>query len=123
MDKKGQADGTWITKAKAELTLEDIWEPWLATKSKTAPKTRRDYESLWKVHVQPVWGAMRCGDIHRPAVTAWLPTLTTMKGVPEGESARPLGSSQVRKIGQMIKSLLDMAEELGGNQQEPREVR
>lgn len=44
----GQADGTWITKAKAELTLEDIWEPWLATKSKASAKTRRDYESLWR---------------------------------------------------------------------------
>ena len=115
----GQADGTWITKAKAELTLEDIWEPWLATKSKASAKTRRDYESLWAVHVKPVWGSMRCGDIHRPAVTAWLPTLTTMKGVPEGEVPRVLGSSQVRKIGQMMKSLLDMAEELGAINKNP----
>lgn len=36
-----------------------------------------------------------------------------MKGVPEGEPPRALGSSQVRKIGQMMKSLLDLAEELG----------
>lgn len=115
----GQADGTWITKAKAELTLEDIWEPWLATKSKASAKTRRDYESLWKVHVRPVWGAMRCGEISRPAVTAWLPTLTTMKGVAEGEPPRALGSSQVRKTGQMMKSLLDMAEELGAINKNP----
>lgn len=62
---------------------------------------------------------MRCGDIHPPAVTAWLPTITTTKGVPEGEPPRALGSSQVRKIGQMKKSLLDMAEELGAINKTP----
>lgn len=109
----GQADGNWITKDKVSVTLADLWEPWIASKGTTSDKTRRDYISTWTTHVQPQWGKYPLRQIKRAEVIAWIPTLTTTKGVPANKPPRPLGTSAQRKVGLIIHSMLDLAVELG----------
>lgn len=109
----GQADGNWITKDKASVLLGDLWEPWIASKATTSEKTRRDYISTWSTHVQPQWGNHPVRHIKRAEVIAWIPTLTTMKGVPANGTPRPLSASAQRKAGLIIHSMLELAVELG----------
>ena len=109
----GQADGTWITKDKADVTLGDLWDPWISSKMSTSEKTRRDYTSLWTRHIQPVWGEVACAKVQRAVIAAWIPTLTTGKGVKAGADPRPLSASAMRKIGIIIHAILDLAVEQG----------
>ncbi|AKN76028.1 Phage integrase [Corynebacterium ulcerans FRC58] len=104
----GQADGTWITKDKADVTLSDLWEPWLASKGNISDKSRRDYLSYWSVHIRPQWGQTPCAHIQRSVINAWIPTLSTMKG-----------ESAMRKVGFIIHGILDLAVELGVIHQNP----
>lgn len=109
----GHADGTWITKDKIDITLSDLWEPWIAAKGNISDKTKRDYLSYWNVHIKPHWGQTPCTDIQRSMINAWLPTLSTMKNVPANQPPRPLSASAIRKVGLIIHGILDLAVELG----------
>lgn len=115
----GQADGTWITKDKRELTIGDLWEPWISARAETSAKTRKDYESLWRVHVKPVWATTRAEEIEQHVIITWLAGLTTTKGVKAGGQPKPLGSSSRRKIGMMLRSLLDLAVKVGAVRTNP----
>lgn len=106
----GQADGNWITKDKAGITLNDLWDPWLASKSNISEKSKKDYISYWTRRVQPQWGNTPVSEIKAATITAWIATLTTTKGTTE---PRPLSASAMRKIGLLIHSMLDLAVELG----------
>lgn len=106
----GQSEGTWITKDKRDITLGDMWEPWIAGKAGRSKKTIDGYRSAWN-HVKPVWGSTPVWKIDRTKITAWLPTLRTTQGCPTGTD-RPVGSAQQRKIGIVINALMDQAEEL-----------
>lgn len=108
----GQSEGNWITKDKASITLRDLWEPWIASKATVSEKTRRDYVSTWRARVGPQWGRRLVRQITRAEVVSWLPTMTTMKGVPDGGVPRPVSASAQRKAGLLIHSMLDLAVEL-----------
>ncbi|WP_259342692.1 hypothetical protein [Corynebacterium falsenii] len=45
-------------------------------------------------------------------VAAWIPTITTMKGVARGDKPRPVSASAMRKAGIIIHSMMDLAVEL-----------
>lgn len=107
----GQAEGTWITKDKREITMNDLWEPFIASKNGKSKKTKATYETAWK-HIEPVFGDTPVFEIQRSTVAAWIPTLTTMKGVKEGEDPKPLGSSSLNKVGILFKAMLELAVEL-----------
>lgn len=102
-------DGTLISADKREVILQDLWEPWLATKSHVAEKTRKDYISYWNVHVKPVWGKKRVSEIQEHQVIAWVAGLTSMKGVPISGEPRPLSGSAKKKIADMFGSMLTRA--------------
>lgn len=106
----GQSEGTWITKDKLDITLSDMWEIWIASKSGRSKKTIDGYRSAW-THIEPVFGKTPCHKVERAKVTAWLPTLRTTQGCKKGND-RPMGSAQQRKIGIVIKALLEQADEL-----------
>ncbi|CAB0925798.1 Tyrosine recombinase XerC [Corynebacterium diphtheriae] len=105
----GQADGTWITKDKLEITLEDMWDVWIASKEGRASSTKTGYEAAWK-HIKPVFGSVPCWKIERAKVAAWIPTVTTKSS--KNKEPRIIGSGSQRKIGIVIRALLDQAEDL-----------
>lgn len=106
----GAAEGTWITKDKLDVTLRDMWDVWIAAKAGRSASTLAGYKSAW-ARIEPEFGDTPCWRIERAKITAWIPTLTTTKGCKPGAS-KPLGSGSQRKIGIVIRALLDQAEEL-----------
>lgn len=109
----GQHEGTWITKDKKEITFGDLWEPWYAAKADIALKTRKDYLSLWRTHIEPTWGQEKCSTVHRSVVSAWIATLVNTKTLGDDGGPQPLGRSQKRKIAIVMKGLMDLAKERG----------
>lgn len=108
----GKADGTLIAADKKDVTLGDLWGPWLDTKAGISEKSRKDYVSYWHTHIEPTWGARKVRDIQEHQVVAWIAGLTTTKGVKEGDDPRSLGGSAKRKIDGMMKSMLTRAVKL-----------
>ena len=108
--KKG--DGTLIAASKKDVTLAEIWQPWLDSKRNISEKSYKDYISKWHTHIEPVWGKKKISEIQEHQVVAWVAGLSTMKGVPEGGDPKPLGGSSRKKVADMMKSLLDRAVKL-----------
>ncbi|EEI16313.1 site-specific recombinase, phage integrase family [Corynebacterium lipophiloflavum DSM 44291] len=104
-----KSDGTLISADKKDVRLEDIWQAWCDALGDVSDSYRGDCESIWRVHIHPTWGRRRIAEIQDHQVTAWVAGLTTTKGVKPGAAPRELGSSQRRKIANMMKSLLQRA--------------
>lgn len=102
-----QEDGTYIAKAKRDITVGEVWPIWWATKAGKSKSTRAGYEAAWK-HVQARWGDVACSSVTRAGVAAWLPTLTTTRGCRAGES-KPVGEATQRKVGIVLGALLQTA--------------
>lgn len=102
-------DGTLISADKREVILQDLWEPWLDSKANISQKTRKDYLSYWRVHIQPVWGKKKVSEIQDHQVIAWIATLTSSKSVAPGANPKPLSGSAKKKIADMLDSMLTRA--------------
>ena len=105
-----QTEGTWITKDKKAVTLADMWDLWIPTKSDKARSTRDAYRSTWK-RIDAQFGARPCHTLTRAEISTWIAALTTTKGVKPGEEPRPLGDAAKRLAGIVMKALLDLAAE------------
>lgn len=102
----GQDQGTWITKDKRNITLSDLWEPWIESKASRAHKTVEGYRSAW-AHVEPVFGGTPVCEVDGPTITTWIDTLHSRR--PGQKERKPLGSGQKRKVGIVINALLALA--------------
>lgn len=58
--------------ALARVTVGTVGEQWLAGKSGLEAATAADYESLWRVHVEPYWGRVALGRVAAGEVAEWL---------------------------------------------------
>lgn len=106
----GQEEGTWITKDKASVTLTDVWEPWIAAKAGRSKKTIDGYKTAWN-HIEPVFGDTPVAELDGPTLAAWIPTITTTKRSKD-KTPRPLGSAGQRKVGIVLRALLQQAVKL-----------
>ena len=102
----GQAEGSWITKDRLEVTMGDMWEVWIASKTGRAKPTIAGYNAAWR-HIEPVWRNAPYWKIKRAAFNAWIPTVTRLDG-----SGTKLSGATLRKIGIVFNALLDQAVEL-----------
>ena len=102
----GQAQGTWITKDKRDITLADLWDPWIKSKEGKAPSTVASYKSAW-AHVDPVFGDTPVCELDGPTITTWIDSLQSRR--PHQKEVKPLGSGQKRKVGIVINSLCKLA--------------
>lgn len=102
-------DGTHITREKASVTLEQMWAVWIAAKADLDPDTVASYRGAW-AKIEPVFGHRTCRSLTGPELAAWIPSVTTTKGCPEGQT-RPAGSSLKRKIGIVLRGVLETAVE------------
>src|ERR1700736_2293051 len=58
------SDCSWHTRSR---------RAWLSRKqSDVAPSNYRTLESAWRIHVAPVWGAVRVADVDLGAVESWI---------------------------------------------------
>lgn len=106
----GQDQGTWITKDKASITLENVWDLWIAAKAGRSKKTVDGYKTAWN-HIKPVFGDTPVAELDGPTLAAWIPTLTTTKRSKD-TTPRPLGSAGQRKVGIVLRALLGQAVKL-----------
>lgn len=119
--KVAQKEGTWVDKEKQGMTVEDLWEPFLATKLNKSESTIANTESFWHHHVRRKWGRRPVREITRAEIEAWLPTL---KSIPrKGEEPRQLSASTQRQCGLVLQGILDIAVEHGVIQANPMKVR
>lgn len=104
-----QVDGTYIDKAKKDVLVEDVWPIWWAGKAGKSKSTRDGYQAAWK-HIEPRWGSVECQKVTRPAIAAWLPTLTSRYRDEDG-NAQPLGESAVRHVMIVLNGIMAAAVE------------
>ena len=103
----GQAEGTWITKDRLDVTLGDMWGVWIAAKTGQAASTVAGYRAAWR-HIEPTWQYAPCWKITRAAFSTWIPTVTRLDG-----TGSALSGASLRKVGIVFHALLDQAVELG----------
>lgn len=104
-----QQDGTYIAKAKREITLAQVWPVWIATKAGKSKSVQAGYQAAWN-HIEPKWGHLPCAALSRAAVAAWLPTLTGRYVDADGKP-RPLGESSLRKVMIVLHGVMETAVE------------
>lgn len=100
----GQEQGTWINKDKQQVTLGDLWEPWIASKAGKADSTIAGYTTAWNCYIEPVWGSIPIGKLDGAEIAAWLPTLEG-----QGAGRAPVGKSTQRKVGIVLGAMLAYA--------------
>ena len=104
-----QADGTYVAKAKKEITIGQVWPIWWATKAGKSKSTREGYLAAWQ-HIGPKWGDVPCQEISRAAVAAWYPTLTG-RYLDVDDRPLPLGESSLQKVGIVLNGIMATAVE------------
>ncbi|ROZ63827.1 site-specific integrase [Kocuria soli] len=71
--------GEWIDPADTRVTVGELGEWWIASRSSLKPSTLRTVESAWRVHVEPRWGPVPVSDVRFSAVEAWVAELAREK--------------------------------------------
>jgi integrase len=89
----------WVDPVLARVTIREWSQTWLASKAGLKPTSRRGYEMLWRVHVEPRWGDLPLTAVTYADAVAWVAQLTG-----EGISA-----SWVRQALLCLKQILDLA--------------
>lgn len=65
------ARGTWTNPSGGKLRLREVFEEYFATKNQLTPKSKEAIQSLWKHHVEPVFGNTPIASINMRQVTKW----------------------------------------------------
>jgi integrase len=81
--------GTWINPDRGKLTLGEWWERWIKAQD-LAERSRDFYESTWRNHVGPTFGARELGSIMGVEVDAWYAELLERRALRTAAGARKL---------------------------------
>lgn len=65
-------EGSWVDPAGAKITISDLAETWLATRSHLKPSTKAMYKQVWEGTVKPHWGDYRVASIRPSMVQTWV---------------------------------------------------
>jgi integrase len=91
--------GEYVAPSSARTTVGELGPAWLdRQRGHLKPSGFRSYESTWRVHVAPRWGATALGDILTTAVAQWLADLR------HGDD--PVGASTVNRAHHVLSSIL-----------------
>lgn len=72
--------GDYVDPQSARFTISELGARWIDNQTHLKPSAFRAIESSWRVHVQPVWGARRIGDILHSDVQTWITKLAAGDG-------------------------------------------
>lgn len=102
---QAKAEGTFVDTNNLNLTVAQLYEPWLARKKMSIkPSYLDDLEQAWEKYVRPVWAGVPLIKINQPAVQAWV--LSISSGEFDGMKKSP---SVVLRAHGVLASLLDDA--------------
>lgn len=103
----GMDKGEYVSASSGRLPVGALADTWLAKKKALLKKSAYEsLESAWRIHVEPVWGAMALNKVNAPAVELWIMQLM------EGTTATgrgPLGATMVIRCHEVLAGLLDEA--------------
>jgi integrase len=71
--------GEFIDPRSAKATIEELGASWLDSRGHLKPSSRTPLETAWRVHVMPVWGQRRVGEVLHSDIAAWLAELTSRR--------------------------------------------
>ena len=98
--------GTWVNPKLGKTKLEDIWEEFIALKGAKKKNTIMDYESMWRVHLNPTWGKLSIAQINQVKFDIWVINLG-------------ISPQRTRKIHLLMTMLLDHALKTGRIKRNP----
>ena len=76
-----KARGEYVPMAAGRITIGALGPAWLERqKGHMKPSWFRSYESAWRVHVQPRWGAVKLAEITYTDVQGWVAELAAKRG-------------------------------------------
>lgn len=74
-----KASGDWIDSSASRITVGELAESWLASQTHLKPSSFHVLKISWRVHVEPVWGTRRIGEIQHSEVQDWVSRLSLKK--------------------------------------------
>tara|TARA_R100001126_G_scaffold24370_5_gene12773 strand:- start:41898 stop:43019 length:1122 start_codon:yes stop_codon:yes gene_type:complete len=95
------ARGDYVDPRDSKALVADLGASWLAAQQHLKPSTMRAQETAWRVHVAPVWGHRRVGEIRHSEVAAWVASFST------GE--RPKSATVTIRAFGVLAAILDAA--------------
>ncbi len=78
--------GEYVDPSAGKVRLEEIGPRWLKSRS-VDPSSQIQYESKWRLHVQPIFGGRQVKSIRPSEIAVWLTELTAMVGPSTARSA------------------------------------
>ncbi|WP_426518758.1 tyrosine-type recombinase/integrase [Diaminobutyricibacter sp. McL0618] len=99
-----KATGEYIDPTAARTTVDRLGQAWLASRTHLKPSSSYVYESAWRLHVKPRWGAAMIGGIRHSEVQAWITELST-----GSESRKSKSPTIVRRCHDILAGILDSA--------------
>ena len=75
-----KATGEWIDASASRITIDELGADWLRAQTHLKPSSLHVLDTAWRVHVQPVWGHRRVGEIQHSEVQDWVSGLSSRKG-------------------------------------------
>ena len=89
-------EGTWLDPANGKIQLSEVWEAFSASKKAKKQNTQNDYESMWRLHLNPEWGKTHIGKINQADFDRWVIGLN-------------LSPQRIRKVHLLMSMILDYA--------------
>ena len=71
-NRMAMASGSWIAPSKSKLTVAHLWGDFAALKGSKKRKTRVDYESIWRTHLQSTWAEVPASKVTQIEFMKWL---------------------------------------------------
>jgi integrase len=78
--------GEWAPPETGEVQLSDYGKKWIAER-KLAPRTRENYEDLFRLHIRPHLGALMIGSVKPATIRTWRKRLLD-GGTPEPQAVK-----------------------------------
>lgn len=64
--------GSYVAPALGLVTVGELGKEWLGRQAHHKPSWTERLESVWRVHVEPAWGARRIGDLRQSEIQTWI---------------------------------------------------
>ena len=97
--------GTFVSYRAGRTTVGEVAETWKTiTKASKSPTSWRNYETAWRLHVEPRWSSVSIGDIDLTAVNTWIATMERR----DGRDGRP-SAPTVERAYTVLLGVLDTA--------------
>jgi integrase len=85
-------NGTWLSPKLTQVEVSKVWSDFLELKQ----GKKKDYESIWKLHIEPRWGSTMVGRVESLEFDKWL-------------ISKKLSPQRIGKIHLLMSMLLDHA--------------